>query len=95
MVGPARDEDQTRKVGPGILLPYTQPNFSWEEIRRHKGRMKRALSTTISPEDNSYEEIEYVEDEEEVVEKEEHINHLESGHVQIPHLFVLSLNSIR
>ncbi|KAK6041100.1 hypothetical protein COOONC_21395 [Cooperia oncophora] len=40
-IGPARREDLIRKVGDGILLPYTQPNFSWEEARMYRRRAKR------------------------------------------------------
>ncbi|VDN24120.1 unnamed protein product [Cylicostephanus goldi] len=80
MIGPPRQEDEKRKVGDGILLPYTQPNFSWEEIRRRKRiaeeetektiiRLKQA-PTTIGP-DESYEEVEYIEDEEETETKSE------------------------
>ncbi|KAL6723781.1 hypothetical protein Aduo_018750 [Ancylostoma duodenale] len=114
MIGPPRKEDMKRKMGEGILLPYTQPNFSWEEIRRQRRRAKRGLepnsektivktisrrlikygpvskattppslpSTTLpltlssfGPEE-SYEEIEYVEDEEETEEREESVNRL-------------------
>ncbi|CAJ0610009.1 unnamed protein product [Cylicocyclus nassatus] len=112
MIGPPRQEDEKRKVGDGILLPYTQPNFSWEEIRRRKRiaeeetektiiRLKpfskRLLkygpsanivtklitSTTSSPKtpptlgpDESYEEIEYIEDEEETEEKSKLLKNL-------------------
>ncbi|RCN41396.1 hypothetical protein ANCCAN_12663 [Ancylostoma caninum] len=43
MIGPPRKEDMKRKMGEGIMLPYTQPNFSWEEIRRQRRRAKRGL----------------------------------------------------
>ncbi|EPB74954.1 hypothetical protein ANCCEY_05971 [Ancylostoma ceylanicum] len=120
MIGPPRKEDMKRKLqsttqrcvkmGEGILLPYTQPNFSWEEIRRRqrrrveRGDIKATAKirtrledynatigsiyivvqfhyeqpvtlSSIGPEE-SYEEIEYVEDEEETEEREESVNRL-------------------
>ncbi|KJH44496.1 hypothetical protein DICVIV_09478, partial [Dictyocaulus viviparus] len=110
MIGPPRADDAKRVIGEGILLPYTQPNFSWEDIRRQRRRAKRrsdslendaieerkvvfislsfltksiglmepgVIGTTpppgrlltrsrlLSSPDESYEEIEYVEDVEE------------------------------
>ncbi|WKY14288.1 hypothetical protein Q1695_000101 [Nippostrongylus brasiliensis] len=87
-LGPARLDDLQRKVGDGILLPYTTPNFSWEETRRHRHRTRRRVeSATFAGIDESYEEIEYVEDEEETEEREESFNRLlptlkdgETGH---------------
>ncbi|KAE9415388.1 hypothetical protein Angca_008628, partial [Angiostrongylus cantonensis] len=41
MIGPARKEDGKREVSEGLLLAYTQPNFSWEEAQRFRRRTKR------------------------------------------------------
>ncbi|XGW35880.1 hypothetical protein V3C99_019233, partial [Haemonchus contortus] len=38
-------------VGDGILLPYTQPNFSWEEVRRYRRRAKRGSSSIKAKDD--------------------------------------------
>ncbi|KAK6764940.1 hypothetical protein RB195_025035 [Necator americanus] len=113
MIGPPRKEDMERKIGEGLLLAYTHPNFSWEEIRRHRQITKRGVdprknkpikrtisrrlikygplrktttstrppTATLSLESLSslhpsefYEEIEYVDDEEETEEREESVN---------------------
>ncbi|KAK5983479.1 DM13 domain-containing protein [Trichostrongylus colubriformis] len=65
MIGPSRREDLRRKIGDGILLPYTQPNFSWEDVRRFKRSTKRGTETfTPNIEVGSSEKVESVENEE-------------------------------
>ncbi|KHJ99258.1 hypothetical protein OESDEN_00747 [Oesophagostomum dentatum] len=60
MIGPPREEDAKRKIG------------SYNEDKSSK---KPQEFSSLNP-DESYEEIEYVEDEEETEEREESVNHL-------------------